>query len=92
MAQGKIILQVKAAAKYYDPTVAASTPDGGSTVTLPDGTSVSVGGAVDAEGTPRTIEVFQLITCEDDGTGTGATKEFCRLFACSDRFEKPAGW
>ena len=92
MAQGKIILNVKAAAKYYDPTVAAGTPDGGTTVTLPDGSSLSVGGAVDSEGVARTLEVFQVITCEDDGTGTGTVKEFCRLFVCSDRFEKPAGW
>jgi len=92
MAQGRIILNIKAAAKYYDPTVPASTPDGGEMATMPDGSSLLVGGCKDSEGVYRTLEVFQMITCEDDGTGTGTVKEFCRLFVCSDRFEKPAGW
>ena len=86
MPQGKIILNVKAATKY---TNAGGTTAGGASVTLPDGTTLTVGGAVDMDGNARTIEVWQLVTCEDDGTGTGATKEFSRLFLCSDRFLGP---
>ena len=90
--QGRIILNIKAAAKYYDPTVPASTPDGGSNVKMPDGSMLSVGGCQDSEGVYRTLEVYQVITCEDDGSGSGSPTEWCRLIVCSDRFEKPEGW
>ena len=86
MAQGKIILNVKAATKY---TAADGSTAGGAVVTLPDGTTLTVGGAVDMAGNPHTMDVWQLVTCEDDGAGTGNTKEFSRLFICSERFLGP---
>ena len=80
MAQGKIILNIKAAAKIADGT-------GGTSVALPDGSALTVGGAIDSEGTEHTLEVYQLTTCEDDGTGT--LVNYTRLFLCSDRFKLP---
>lgn len=80
MAQGKIILNIKAAAKVANGT-------GGTLVTLPDGTELTIGGAVDSEGDEHTIEVYQLTTCEDNGSGT--LENFTRLFVCSDRFKLP---
>ena len=97
MAQGKIFLNIKCAAKYYDPTnsgaLGGGTLPGGGNPTLPDGTSATpVGGCLDTAGNPHTIECWQVVTCEDDGTGTGNTAEFCRLVMMSDRFAKPTGW
>lgn len=91
MTQGKIILNIKAAAKYYDPT-ASGALSGGASVTMPDGTALTVGGCKDTAGNYHTLEVWQAVTCEDDGTGTGNVKEYCRLILMSDRFAKPTGW
>ena len=104
MAQGKIFLNIKSAAKYYDPTAAGalkggqvpgtgSPPGPATNPVLPDGTNaIQVGGCLDSAGNPHTIEVYQAVTCEDDGTGTGNTKEYCRLILMSDRFAKPTCW
>ena len=86
---GRIILNIKAAAKYYP--AGANAAAGGSQITLPNGAKLVVGGALDSAGAFHTIEAWQLVTCEDDGTGTGNTAEFCRIFLCSERFTKPAG-
>jgi hypothetical protein len=91
MAQGKIILNIKAAAKYNNPAAGGAVA-GGSSVTLPDGSSVVVGGCLDTAGNPHTLEVWQIVTCEDDGSGAGTTAEFCRLVVMSERFAKPSGW
>lgn len=91
MAQGKIVLNIKSAAKYNDPT-ASGAVNGGANVTMPDGTTLNVGGCIDSAGNAHTLEVWQIVTCEDDGTGTGNTTEFCRLVLMSDRFAKPTGW
>lgn len=80
MAQGKIILNIKAAAKIADGT-------GGTVVTLPDGSTMTIGGAVDSEGDEHTLEVYQLTTCEDNGSGT--LENYTRLFVCSERFKLP---
>ena len=91
MAQPKIILNIKAAAKYNDPTASGAVA-GGLAVRMPDDSTLTIGGAIDSTGAAHTLEVWQLITCEDDGTGGGGTTEYCRLFLCSDRFSKPPGW
>lgn len=80
MANGKIILNIKAAAKIADGT-------GGGSVTMPDGTTATVGGCVDSQGTEHTLEIFQLTTCEDNGSGV--MENYTRLFLCSDRFKLP---
>jgi len=91
MAKGKIVLNILAAAKYNDPTAGGAVA-GGTNVAMPDGSVVKVGGCMDSTGAVHTIEVWQVVTCEDDGTGTGNSAEFCRLILMSDRFAKPAGW
>jgi hypothetical protein len=78
MANGKIILNIKAAAKIADGT-------GGTSVNLPDGTALTIGGAIDSEGHEHVLEVYQLTTCEDNGSGT--LENYTRLFVCSDRFK-----
>jgi hypothetical protein len=80
MPQGKIILDIKSAAKLADDS-------GGATITLPDGSLVPSGGAVDSEGNQHTICIYQLTTCEDNGSGT--LENYTRLFLCSDRFKLP---
>lgn len=90
-AQGKVVLSIKAAAKYNNPAGGGAVA-GGTNVTLPDGTTILVGGCLDKDGNPHTLEVWQMVTCEDDGSGTSTTAEYCRLIVMSERFAKPAGW
>lgn len=80
LGESKLILNVKKAAKLADGS-------GGGSVTMPNGASATIGGAVDSQGNHRTLEIYQLTTCEDDGTGT--LRNYTRLFVCSDRFQLP---
>jgi hypothetical protein len=80
MSQGKIILNIRAAAKLPDNT-------GGSSVTLPDGTTLVVGGALDTLGQFHVLECKQLPTCELGPDGQ--LHNYTRIFLASDRFQLP---
>jgi hypothetical protein len=80
LGEASVVLNVKKAAKLADGS-------GGASVTLPDGSEATIGGAIDSQGTKRRLEVYQLTTCEDNGTGD--LHNYTRLFVCSDRFQLP---
>ena len=68
---------------FFNQFAAAKAPDGtgGTDVTLPDASTLKVGGMVDTQGNARTIEIYELPAPDD------LTK--CRLFACSEKFDSP---
>jgi len=76
--KGKFFLNLYATAK---------TPqgNGGLSITLEDGTVVVVGGLIDSEGNPRTLEAYELPTCEPGDSGQ--LENFTRIFFCSERFK-----
>ena len=80
MPQGKVIYTIKGAAKLADGS-------SGVTVALPDGSSVTIGGCIDSQGNAHTISLYQLTTCEDNGSGT--LENYTRIILCSDRFKLP---
>ncbi|MEI8290350.1 MAG: hypothetical protein WCH99_12840 [Verrucomicrobiota bacterium] len=76
--KGKFFINLIATAK-------SPTGEGGLQITLPDGTKMFVGGVIDSTGTPRTLEGYELPTCEKSDSGT--LENFTRIFFCSERFK-----
>ena len=76
--KGKFFINLVATAKAPEGT-------GGMQITLPDNTVLYVGGVIDSSGVARTLEGYELPTCEKAEGGT--LENWTRIFFCSERFK-----
>ena len=76
MARGQFIFNVLTPAKKADGSGGGANTQG-----------IVVGGCIDSQGNPHTIECYEVTTCEDRGDGT--LEYFTRIGVFSDRYKLP---